>query len=99
MPFSQEDRVCSEDVTLSSFRLGVRNRSRPSPTEQKTHVTEAYWNGYKPLSNSHDIIMMKLARSVQLNNAVNLVSLPTSSGSVAIGTDCMVAGINDEKVT
>ena len=83
------------------FRLGVHDRTQQSPTEQQLYAISGITHGsYNPsASSTHDIAMLKLQRSVQLNDAVNLACLPGSSGSVAVGTDCWVTGMSDEKVT
>ena len=87
-------------ITLSFFRLGVHNRWQQSPTEQAIDAISAIYRGdYNPQSYTHDIAMVKLAQSAVLNDAVNLAHLPGSSGSVAVGTNCIVTGMRVKRVT
>ena len=83
------------------FSLGIHYMFQQSPTEQQFYATRVISHpSYNAgASSTHDIAMLKLDRSVELNDAVNLACLPGLSESVAVGTDCWVTGMSDEKVT
>ena len=48
----------------------------------------------RPYGMAHDISLLKLRKSAQINQAVNLACLPESSGEVSDGKMCWVTGNN-----
>ena len=78
-------------------RLGAHYRKGNVGTEQDFEIEKiiSHSSYRSPFGMAHDIAMLKLKKPAQLNRAVNLACLPSSSGKVADGKRCWVTGTAD----